>query len=211
MFDDRIDAGRQLAAALDRFKTENPVVLGIPRGGVIVAAEVAELLGCAFDLIIPRKVGAPGNPELAIGAVAGEGRVILNEDLVADLNVSRDYLDERVREETEEIRRRRRLYLGDRAPVNISGRTVLIVDDGLATGYTALAAISVVRLENPAKTILAVPVGPKRTVFELSQEVDELICLSTPEPFFAVGQFYANFSEVTDVQVTAKLKEVRAA
>lgn len=211
MFRDRASAGRKLAEALERFKKESPVVLGIPRGGVVVAAKVAAALECELDLIIPRKIGAPGNPELAIGAVAGEGRVIINEDLIAGLDVDREYLDKQIRRENEEIDRRRRLYLGDADPIDITGRTVLIVDDGLATGYTAVAAARAAGAANPAKMVLAVPVAPARTVAELEKEVDEVVCLSTPEPFFAIGQFFGDFSQITDDEVIETLNELRAA
>jgi putative phosphoribosyl transferase len=211
VFNNRLSAGRALADALEKFKPENPVVLGIPRGGVIVAAEVAAILGCDFDLIIPRKIGAPGNPELAIGAVAGEDMVLINEDLADRLGASKTYLNEEIRRQNEEIRRRRRLYFGDAPPIDLTGRTALVVDDGLATGYTALAAVRAVREARPAKIVLAVPVGPVQTVSDLRKEVDEMICLYTPEPFFAVGQFYAEFAQVTDEEVVDKLKELRAA
>ena len=200
-----------MADALEDFRDRDPVVLGIPRGGVIVAAEVAAELGCEMDLVIMRKIGAPGNPELALGATAGAGRVIWNESLVAKLDVSKDYLEEAAARENEEIERRRRRYLGDKAAVDVSDRTVLLVDDGLATGYTALAAARSARAAGPALLVLAVPVGPTGTVALLRGEVDELVCLSTPEPFFAVGQFFAEFAQVTDEEVVAKMRERRAA
>jgi len=211
VFQDRMNAGRRLAEALEDFRDQDPVVLGIPRGGVIVAAEVAAALGCEMDLVILRKIGAPGNPELALGATAGADRVIWNEPLVAELDVSKDYLEEAAIRENEEVERRRHRYLGDKAAVDVADRTVLLVDDGLATGYTALAAARAVRAAGPASLVLALPVGPAGTVARLRGEVDELVCLSTPEPFFAVGQFYAEFAQVTDEEVVAKMRERRAA
>jgi len=165
-----------------------------------------------LDVIIPRKLGAPGNEELAIGAVAGEGQVIINEQLVASLGVPPAYIDAQVNRQLEEIRRRRRLYLGDETrAAGVGNKIALIVDDGLATGYTALAAIQAVKAQNPAKTVLAVPVAPPETAARLAQEVDELVCLSTPEAFFAVGQFYSEFHQVTDEEVVTRLREFRAA
>lgn len=210
MFQDRVSAGRRLALALEKFQGEDLVVLAIPRGGVVVASEVARALGAPLDLIMPRKLGAPGNEELAIGAVAGDGQVILNSGLVASLGVSQDYIEERVKKEVREIARRRRLYLGDATEPNVGNKVVLIVDDGLATGYTALAAVKAVKMLGPRRTVLAVPVAPSETVARLEGEVDELICLSTPEPFFAVGQFYSEFHQVTDEEVVSTLRELKA-
>ncbi len=211
MFQDRVQAGRRLADALEDFRDRDPLVLGLARGGVIVAAEVAAALGCEMDVVILRKIGAPGNPELAIGATAGEGRVAWNEALIAQLDVSSGYLQDAAARENEEVERRRRRYLGDTGAVDIAGRTVLMVDDGLATGYTALVAARAVRAADPAFLVLAVPVGPPGTVAQLSTEVDEVVCLSTPETFFAVGQFYAEFAQTTDEEVVAKMEERRAA
>lgn len=211
MFQDRVQAGRRLADALEDFRDRDPLVLGLARGGVIVAAEVAAALGCEMDVVILRKIGAPGNPELAIGATAGEGRIAWNEALIAQLDVSSGYLKDAAARENEEVERRRRRYLGDTGAVDIAGRTVLMVDDGLATGYTALVAARAVRAADPAFLVLAVPVGPPGTVAELRTEVDEVVCLSTPETFFAVGQFYAEFAQTTDEEVVAKMEERRAA
>jgi len=211
VFRDRVSAGRQLALALERFRGEDLLVLGIPRGGVLVAAEVAQALGARLDLIIPRKIGAPGNKEMAIGAVAGEGQVIINSGAVASLGVPEEYIDEQVKKAIDEIRRRRHLYVGDENTADVGNKIVLVVDDGLATGYTALAAIQVVRMLGPRLVVLAVPVAPSDTVARLKSLVDELVCLSMPEPFFAVGQFYSEFHQVTDEEVVSRLRELKAA
>ncbi len=211
MFQGRVDAGRRLVDVLEDFRDRDPIVLGIPRGGVIVAAEVAAAFGCELDLVIMRKIGAPGHPELALGATAGDDRVIWNEELVAQLAVSKDYLEDAAARENKEVERRRVRYLGDKPPADIADRTVLLVDDGLATGYTALAAARAVRAAGPALLVLAVPVGSAGAVALPRGAVDELVCLSTPEPFFAVGQFFAEFAQVTDEEVVAKMRERRAA
>jgi len=211
VFQNRVSAGRRLALTLEKFRSDDPVVLGILRGGVVVAAEVAQALGARLDVIIPRKIGAPGNPELAIGAVAGDGQIILNTELIASLGVSQSHIDRQIERELAEITRRRRLYFGGAIALNVGNKITLIVDDGLATGYTALAAIKAVKALKPRKTILAVPVAPAETVANLAGEVDELICLMTPEPFFAVGQFYSEFHQVTDEEVVGRLKEFKEA
>lgn len=206
MFADRVQAGKDLAHALSAYHGQDVVVVAIPRGGVIVAAEVARELGAPLDLIIPRKIGAPGNPELAIGAVAGEGKVYLNESLVESLRVPKDYIEREVKAEIEEIGRRRISYFGEKAPTSLEGKIVVVIDDGLATGYTALAAVKSVKSEHPSKVILAVPVAPQETVNFLKPEVDELVVLETPTFFYAVGQFYHDFSQVSDAEVIELLK-----
>ncbi len=206
MFKDRVDAGRQLAKRLEgEYKDTDAVVLAIPRGGVVVADEVARALNLKLDLIIPRKIGAPGNPELAIGAVA-VGRAMINEPVVRELGVPDSYIESETKRQLEEIARRRRLYLGDRRAIPLRGRIAIIIDDGLATGYTALAAVDAVRQQNPRKTVLAVPVAPTDTCERLKREVDEIICLEAHDLFFAVGQFYEEFSQTTDTEVIDILK-----
>jgi len=201
MFRDRVDAGQQLAGRLKHYKDSDAVVLAIPRGGVVVGNEVAESLGLQFDLIIPRKIGAPGNPELAIGAVVTKDHVMLNEPLVRELGVPELYISNEVENQLNEIARRRKLYLGDRAPISLRDGVAIIVDDGLATGYTALAAIRGVKQQRPKKLVLAVPVAPTDTYERLKREVDEILCLEVHEMFFAVGQFYENFGQTTDAEV----------
>ncbi len=211
MFEDRVAAGRSLARALKKFEGENPVVLGIPRGGIIVAAEVAREMNTGLDVIIPRKIGAPENPELAIGAVAGDGQVIMNRELVKSLNVSEDYINKNIDKELQEIKRRRRQYMGELSGLNVGNKVVLIIDDGLATGFTARAAVKALRTLKPRKIILAVPVAPAETVAKLAPEVDELVNLSTPPEFYAVGQFYKEFRQVTDDEVKETMRQLRVA
>lgn len=210
MFDDRVEAGKKLAGCLSSYRDQSAVVLAIPRGGVVVAAEVARELGASLDLIIPRKIGAPGNPELAIGAVAGEGKPLLNESLIQSMRLPTGYIEEAVRSEVEEIKRRRKEYLGDKPRPSLKDKTVIVVDDGLATGYTALAAVKSVAREQPAKVILAVPVAPRETVRFLDPEVDELVVLETPAFFYAVGQFYRDFRQVSDWEVKEILRSVNS-
>ncbi|HZD60456.1 MAG TPA: phosphoribosyltransferase [Anaerolineae bacterium] len=201
MFKDRVDAGRQLAVKLGQYKGANAVVLAIPRGGVVVGEQVARELHLPLDVIIPRKIGAPGNPELAIGAVVTRGRAMINEALVQELNIPRSYIDGEVEKQLAEVARRRKLYLGGREPIPLKDKIAIVVDDGLATGYTALATVNAVREQQPEKIILAVPVAPTDTCDRLEKEVDEIICLEAHELFFAVGQFYENFGQTTDAEV----------
>lgn len=200
MFRDRIDAGRQLADALAEYKGSDAVVIAIPRGGVVVANEVAKALNLDLEIIIPRKIGAPGNPELAIGAVA-QDHVMLNKAIVEELGVPASYIEQEVAHQRGEIDRRRKLYLGDREPLSLKDKIAIIVDDGLATGYTALAAISAVKDQAPKKTVLAIPVAPTDTYERLKREVDEIVCLEVHDLFFAVGQFYEVFEQTTDSEV----------
>lgn len=208
MFSDRREAGRRLATALDHLKgTADVVVTAIPRGGVVVAAEVARSLGAPLDVVIPRKIGAPGNPELAIGAVAGDGVLVLNEDISMRLGIDEDYLQREKARQMVEIERRRKAYLKGRPGVEIAGKTVVLVDDGLATGSTALAAARALKRGRPERLILAVPVAPRETLKRFSREVDEIVCLEAPTLFYAVGQFYRDFGQTTDDEVMAILAE----
>lgn len=209
MYQDRIDAGVQLAESLLSYKNRDVVVLAIPRGGVVVAAEVAKALEAPLDLVIPRKIGAPGNEELAIGAVAGADQVIINEPLAKSLRVSDDYLQKETVKQLMEIKRRRRLYLGESKEHELTGKVAILVDDGLATGSTAKAAIMATRLKQPRKLVLAIPVAPRDTVETISKMVDELVCLKIPGDFFAVGQFYNNFDQVNDIEVVEILTEFK--
>lgn len=211
LFADRSDAGRRLADALSFLKGRpDLLILGVPRGGVVVGAEVARALQAPLDVVIARKVGAPGNPELAIGAVAADGTAVLDESLVVQLGVSQDYIEVAIERERAEIERRLRAYRGDRPPPGVTGKTIVVADDGVATGATTLAAIRSLRKQEPRELILAVPVGPPDTVEMLSREVDRAVVLSTPEPFWAVGAFYRRFEQTTDQEVVDLLKETAA-
>lgn len=205
MFIDRRDAGRRLASRLAALREDRPVVLGLPRGGVIVAEEVARALDAPLDVIVARKVGAPFNPELAIGAVAA-GVVHLDETITAALQIPEDYITQAVEQELDEVKRRENLFRDGRPPVDVTDRTVVLVDDGLATGSTAVAAIRSLRQLGPKRIVLAVPVGAAETVEMLRPMVDELVCLSTPPYFRAVGQEYVDFSQTTDEEVRNALQ-----
>lgn len=200
MFVDRREAGQQLAEALSSLADEDVVVLGIPRGGVDVAAVVAEALHAPLDVVIPRKVGAPGNPELGLGAVA-EDVEVLDQHLIRTLDVSEDYLRRKIADEREEIARRSALYRSGRPPVDLAGKVAVVVDDGVATGGTAAAALRWARAKGAKKVILAVPVAPGEAVRRLKDEADEIRVLATPEPFFAVGQWYRSFPQIADERV----------
>jgi putative phosphoribosyl transferase len=203
-FSDRTDAGQQLAKALARYRQDKPVVLALPRGGVPVAAEIATALGAPLDLVLVRKIGVPYQPELAAGAVVDGGSpvVVRNEDIIRLAGVSEaDFAAIRDRE-LAEIERRRKLYLGDRAHPALKDRTVIVVDDGIATGATTRAALRAIRTHKPRKLVLAVPVGPTSTLAELRDEADDIVCLEDHENFGAIGLFYADFRQVADAVVT---------
>lgn len=210
-FADRRDAGRRLAAALLRYREEQPVVLALPRGGVPVGFEIATALGAHLDIILVRKLGAPGQPELGVGAVADgdDPQGVFNEDLVRALGVTQGYLDRELQRQLEEIRRRRERYRGDRPGPEVRGRTAIVVDDGLATGGSMRAALRSVRRGHPARLVLAVPVAPPDTLASLQSEADEVVCLSTPEDFGAVGRFYDDFTQTTDEEVIRLLEAAR--
>ncbi|MCS0503460.1 phosphoribosyltransferase [Ancylobacter mangrovi] len=206
-FADRKDAGRRLAAALTSFKGRHPVILALPRGGVPVAAEIAAALGAPLDLVLVRKVGWTMQPELAVGAVVdgADPIVVRNEALIARMGVSEREFGEVRDAELAEIERRKHRYLGQRRRAPIAGRTVIVVDDGIATGATVKAALRAIRQRGPKELVLAVPVAPAEAVADLEGEVDELVCLETPEPFGAIGYFYSDFSQVSDEEVIAAL------
>ncbi|MEM3437526.1 MAG: phosphoribosyltransferase [Nitrososphaerales archaeon] len=209
MFKNRLEAGRILAEALLEYKNKNTIVLAIPRGGVVVAYEVAKALNAPLDLIIPRKIGAPDQPELAIGAITEDGTTILNQNIIQNLKVSDEYIKAEVKRQIEEIKRRIKKYLGDKPRISIKGKIVILIDDGVATGATIRAAIASIRKREPALIVLAIPVGPKDTVRELRKYADKVICLITPEPFFAIGQFYENFDQISDEEVIQILNRFR--
>jgi putative phosphoribosyl transferase len=205
MFSDRQDAGRRLAVLLGDLTGQPVVVLGIPRGGVEVAAAVATMLGSPLDVVVPRKIGAPGNPELGLGAVA-EGVEVLDERLIRLLGVDAGYLAAEIAEQRREIARRVAAYRGTRPPADIAGRIAVVVDDGVATGGTAAAALRWARAQGASKVILAVPVAPPDAVRRLEQDADEVRALFTPENFYAVGQWYEEFPQVPDERVVELLE-----
>jgi putative phosphoribosyl transferase len=207
-FRDRTQAGRLLAAELRRFAGRDPVVLALPRGGVPVGFEIARALGAPLDLVLVRKIGAPLQPELAVAAVVdGEQmEIVVNEDVAASLQLPKGYVEQQAARQVEEIERRRRLYLGERERVAVEGRTALVVDDGIATGATVRASLRAVRRRKPGRLVLAVPVAPPEAVEALRHEVDEVVCLHTPDDLYAIGQFYDDFSQVEDDEVRELLE-----
>lgn len=207
-FNDRQDAGRRLAKALVHHRDEDVVVLALPRGGVPVAAEVAAALHAPLDLVLVRKIGAPFQEELAMGAVAdggGEPFTVRNEEVIAMLGVDEPTFAAVRDRQLKEIERRRAAYLGGRTPVDLAGRVAIVVDDGVATGATTRAALRAVRVRRPAKLVLAVPVAPDDVVADLRGEVDELVCLESHAHFGAIGFYYADFRQLTDHEVTNAL------
>jgi len=212
LFQDRADAGLQLAKALLKYKRRHPVILALPRGGVPVAAQVAAALDAPLDLLLVRKIGVPSQPELAMGAVAdGEEPVIIrNTDVIELSDVSTQEFDEICRVECAEIERRRKRYLGNRVRSEVTGQVAIIIDDGIATGATTLAAIKAVRMRKPKELVLAVPVAPRDTIKKLHAEADAIVCLDTPREFGAIGYFYRDFPQVSDDEVIALLKRFPA-
>jgi putative phosphoribosyl transferase len=198
---DRAEAGRELAARLGHLRGQHVVVLGLPRGGVPVAAEIADALDAPLDVLVVRKLGLPWQPELAMGAVASGDVRVLNSDVLAAANVSAQDLDAVTERELAELRRREDAYRGGRPPVPLTGAVVVLVDDGLATGASAAAAIQAARSPGPASVVLAVPVGAAEIVRKLSALADEVVCAATPARLLAVGRHYCDFSEVPDAEV----------
>ena len=201
-FQDRRDAGRVLAMKLRKYAGRpDVVVLALPRGGVPVAYEVAQALRVPLDVFLVRKLGVPGQEELAMGAIATGGVRVLNDDVVRTLGIPQEALDAVAAQEQRELGRRERAYRGDRPAPDVRGRTVILVDDGLATGSTMRAAVAALRRQGPARVIVAVPVGAPQTCAEFGAEADEAVCARTPEPFHAVGLWYDDFSQTTDEEV----------
>jgi putative phosphoribosyl transferase len=208
-FKDRSDAGRKLAGALVQYKDQEPVILALPRGGVPVAAEVAAVLQAPLDLILVRKVGVPFQPELAMGAVVDGGTplIVRNEDVIGITGIDEFEFKAVCDAELAEIERRRRRYIGSRERVEVSGRTAIVIDDGVATGATTRAALRATRMRNPKRLVLAVPVAPTDTIAALRSEVDDVVCLEDHEFFGAIGAYYANFTQVSDEEVIEILKQ----
>ena len=208
LFKDRRDAGKQLTQELSAYAGRSDViVLALPRGGVPVAYEVARALNAPLDIFIVRKLGLPGHEELAIGAIASGGIRVLNHDIVQALKIPQTMIDTVTRQELQELERRERTYRGDRPPPEVRGRTVILVDDGLATGASMRAAVAALRAQNPARIVVAVPTAAPETCAAFESEVDEIVCAMTPEPFYGVGRWYEDFSQTTDEEVRALLEE----
>ncbi|GGA66953.1 phosphoribosyltransferase [Edaphobacter acidisoli] len=202
MFRDRRHAGERLARLLESHHGQpQTIVLALPRGGVPVAAAAARELQLPLDILPAHKLGAPSQPEFAIGAIAGDGVLVLNDRAIAHMNISEDTLNEAIAREREELHRRERLYRDNRPPLSLAEWTTILVDDGLATGYTMLAAIRAIREQKPAKIVVAVPVAPPSTLDRMAEEADEIVCVHSAEDLFAVGQFYSDFSQISDEEV----------
>jgi putative phosphoribosyl transferase len=207
IFADRAEAGERLGGALAELAGPDLVILAIPRGGVLVGEAVARALGARLDVVVPRKIGAPGNPELGVGAVAPGVRV-LDERMIQGLGVSPAYLEREIAAQELEIERRQRVYRAGRPPVDVRGKTAVVVDDGIATGGTAAAALRWARSQGAARVVLAVPVAPLPSLIRLRDEADQIVVLETPEPFLAVGEWYEQFDQTTDDEVVAALARV---
>jgi putative phosphoribosyl transferase len=210
LFRDRSDGGRQLAERLEPYAGRpDTIVLALPRGGVPVAHEVARALGLPLDVFVVRKLGVPGHEELAMGAIASGGTRVLEPEVVSRLGLGEETIAAVAAEEQRRLEHRERTYRGGRPPLDVGGKTVLLVDDGLATGSSMRAAIEALRAQDPRRVVVAVPVAPSETCEELGREADEVVCVATPEPFVAVGQGYADFSQTSDEEVAELLEEAR--
>jgi putative phosphoribosyl transferase len=210
-FRDRADAGRQLVPRLMNYADQNPVILALPRGGVPVAFEVARALRAPLDLVLVRKIGAPGHAEFGLGAVVdgAHPQVVLNEEALGHLKVPPGYIEEEIQRQLQEIERRREHYPAGRRPIDVEGRVAIVVDDGIATGGTVRAALKGLARARPTRLILAVPVAPADTIEHLRTEADEVACLLTPEPFYAVGEHYDDFRQTSDREVITLLDEAQ--
>ena len=210
IFADRREAGRELAAKLSAYQDrDGVVVLGLPRGGVVVAFEVAEALHAPLDVYMVRKLGMPGQEELAFGAIASGGVRVLNPEVIQAAGLQQAEMDAVAAREGAELERRERLYRGDSPPLALGGKTVILVDDGLATGASMRTAIVSLESHRPAWVTMAVPAAPQSTCRDLEREVDEAVCVLTPEPFFSVGQWYVDFSQTSDAEVIDILRRSR--
>ncbi len=207
LFANRTEAGRLLAAELGAYADRpSTVVLGIPRGGVVTAFEVAQALRLPLDMFVVRKLGTPGQEELAMGAVAGGGFYLLNQEIVESLHIPEEQIQTVLRKEQKELRRRERLYRQGREPLPVRGRTVILVDDGIATGSSLRAAIQMLRAQHPARIVIGVPVAPIETCEALKKEVHEVVCVRTPHPFHAIGCWYEDFTPTSDEEVCDLLR-----
>ncbi|MBS0252714.1 MAG: phosphoribosyltransferase [Proteobacteria bacterium] len=210
-FKNREAAGRALASALSKRKFENPIVLAMPRGGVPVAIEIAQKLKAPLDFVFVRRIGVPGHKEVAMAAVVDGAapELVLNEEIRSQIEIPQAYIDREMKAELHEIERRRRDYAGTAVGPEITGRTAIIVDDGIATGTSMRAAINALRRKKPKELVVAVPVAPQDTIDALRSDVDAVVCLQTPEPFYAVGMHYKDFHQIDDAEIAKALHEFR--
>lgn len=207
IYEDRHDAGIKLAEKLTKYKNDKPVIMALPRGGVVIGYEVAKMLNAPLDIIVARKLGAPFQPELGIGAIAPNGIRILNNELIRLLNIPESEIENIIQSETTEMNRRIDFYRKDLPQVDLKDKTVIVVDDGLATGVSTNAAVLAIKQMNPKKIILAVPVAPPNTASRFKKEVDEFLCLNQPPDFYAVGYYYKDFRQITDEEVIDLLQK----
>jgi predicted phosphoribosyltransferase len=210
-FENRIQAGRSLGQALAGYaQRPDVIVLALPRGGVPVGFEVARIIDASFDIMLVRKLGTPGQEELAMGAIASGGSCVLNPDIVAAIDISQETIDAAIVKEQQELERRERAYRGNQPPPTVKNHCVILVDDGLATGASMLAAVAALKQQKPASIVVAVPVAPPETVLRLQEEADDVVCLAMPEPFWAVGRWYREFSQTSDDEVKSLLSRALA-
>lgn len=211
MFRDRQDAARKLSARLKTRELHDPLVLAIPRGGVVTGAVLADVLGAELDIVLSRKLRAPDQPEFALGAISEDGHVFLNPHVSAMFATDDAYLEQEGRHQLAEIARRKKLFRAARPQAPIAGRSVIVTDDGIATGSTMIAALQIVKTQKPREVIVAVPVAPPERLNELRRWCDDVVCLLAPESFWAIGQFYEDFSQVEDDEVVALLRSAARA
>lgn len=211
IFRNRVEAGKRLGEALKSYRGKDAVVLGIPRGGVVVASEVADALRAPLDIVVTRKIEAPGEPEFALGAVTQEGDVIMDRQAAESLGASSEYLDDQIRKKRKEVDDRMKALRGDKPYPRLEGKVVLIVDDGIATGSSVSAAVISVKKRRAKEIVVAVPVAPKDAIETLAEDGTKVVCLQTPGPFLAIGEFYGDFGQVEDIEVKRILDRARAA
>lgn len=209
LYKDRQDAGYKLAEKLKKYADDNPVILALPRGGVVLGYEVAKMLNAKLDVIVPRKIGAPFHPEFGVGAIAPGGVRVLDLDSISHLRISETEIEEIIEYETIEMNRRTDLYRKDLPPLDLDGKTVIVIDDGIATGVSTKAAIIAIKKMKPKKIILAVPVCPPDTANIFRKEVDEFLSLSEPDDFYAVGAYYDDFSQISDNEVIDLIEKAK--
>lgn len=207
MFIDRQDAGEQLAVALMQFKDDNPIILALPRGGVPIGRIVADALNAPLDVLLVRKISAPGQPELAIGAITSNGKptLFIDKEIAPLVGANEEYIESQINRKLKEIAQRKQMYGNVRSNLSLKDRTVIVVDDGIATGSTAQVALQSLRTAKPKSLILATPLAPRETITKLQRYADEIICLVTPSPFYAIGSHYHNFDQVSDSEVVETL------